>query len=160
MGRKILTSNKTLGYVLLFAMSGCAIIQPPRPADRAVVESQIGPVTVEARRFAGGLTSAQFTHLVLAGVKLGCPKSIEVVVSPAVPPSLSMVWSIKRVGTRPAAVIITVRLLSGSHPVGFSVSWARPRDVAPHVGFKHVVAGITCSLFAKAGFLQPSSGDD
>jgi hypothetical protein len=160
MGKKNSILCKTIGCIFLSAMSGCAIVEPSRPADRAVVESQIGPIAVEARGFAGGLTHAEFTHLVLAGVKQGCPQRVELVASHALPPSLSMVWSIERAGTRPPAVIITVRLLSDSHPVGFSVAWTHPRDIAPHVVFEYVVAGITCSLFTKAGFLQPSSGDD
>ena len=160
MGKKSLILGKTIGYIFLSAMSGCAIVEASRQADRAVVESQIGPIAVEARGFAGGLTHSGCTHLVLAGVKQGCPQRVELVASPAVPSSLSMVWSIERAGTRPPAVIITVRLLSGSHPIGFLVAWTHPRDIAPHAVFEPVVAGITCSLFTTAGFLQPSSGDD
>ena len=131
---------------------------PPRPAARAFVDTQAGPVGVEVHGFAGGLTNSEITRLVKAGMKQSCPGRAPSELDRVAGPSLSIIWEVVGAGVRPPAVIITGRLLNNGHQVSFAFDRTLPPDTSPDVVFEYAISGVTCALFRKAGFLVASPG--
>ena len=148
-----------LNGILLLLVGGCSFAAPLYPAEqhiaeRHIVETQAGPISVEVHGLAGGLTNNDLTRLVNAGIKQGCPDPVRPGVLAAARPSLSMIWDVEPAGTPHPSVMVTARLDSDDHPVSFAFDRTISPDAAPYAVFEYSIAGVTCSLFRKAGYLS------
>jgi hypothetical protein len=143
-----------LNGMLLLLVGGCSFAATLYPVERHTVETQAGPISVEVHGLAGGLTNNDLTRLVNAGIKQGCPGPVPPGVLAAAGPSLSMIWNVEPAGTPHPSVMVTARLDSDDHPVSSTFDRTISPDTAPYAVFEYSIAGVTCSLFRKAGYLS------
>lgn len=143
-----------LNGALLLLVGGCTLAAPSYSAERHIVETQAGAISVEVHGTAGGLTNNDLTRLVSAGIKQGCPGPVPPAILAAAGPSRSMIWNVEGAGTPHPSVIVTARLLSDGHPVSFAFDRTISPDTAPYAVFESSIDGVTCTLFKKAGYLS------
>jgi len=118
-----------------------------------IVESQIGPVVVEMQGSAGGLPDAELRRLVVTGVKYGCSSEVSRHIRRAAGPPFVMIWDVVRSGAVHPMVTLSAHLLRGGRQIGFAFTQSISPGAAPPVVFESAVAGVTCAVFMKAGYL-------
>jgi hypothetical protein len=141
------------GMALVLLLASSCTARPSQP-DPRVLQTQVGPIGVEVRGSAGGLTNAGVTRLVQVGVVGACPGRVSSHSGDVGGPPLSMIWHLQDLGGRPPTVTIAARLFNAGHQVSFAFDHTLPPDVAPDAVFERAVSGVTCALFSKAGYLN------
>jgi hypothetical protein len=111
------------------------------------------PIGLEVHGFVGGLTNAEVTRLVKAGVAEGCAGDVLPPLSDGAGPPLSIIWHLDENGVGSRTVIITGRLFDSGRVVSFSFGRTFLPGAVPAAAFKYAVRSVTCSLLTKAGFL-------